>query len=76
MILIIIYLFNNSIWINIIIMQEVSIISSNSSLQNFRSKGTSKAGRIQKGVVQDAHKKILTSCIPSKFETIVMKNDG
>jgi hypothetical protein len=56
-------------------MQEVSIISSSSSKENFRSKGLNRPGTLKKGVVQDAHKKQLTGCIPSKFETVVFKND-
>ena len=32
-------------------------------------------GRIVQGVVQSATKKIMTSSIPSKYETIVIKNE-
>jgi len=56
-------------------MQEVTKISSSSSKENFRSKGLNRPGTLKKGVVQDAHKKQLTGCIPSKFETVVFKND-
>ncbi len=35
----------------------------------------SKKGRLVHGVVQSAQKKIMTSSIPSKYETIVINND-
>ncbi|KRX08107.1 hypothetical protein PPERSA_01652 [Pseudocohnilembus persalinus] len=44
--------------------------------QNFRQQGKSVDGKLAKGFIQSAHNKSISGSIPSKYETILIKNEN